>query len=71
MAMLISNKVNPVLLGSRILGKGVLKSGMPVYKYIFNEMLTLPAPVCANREPVAVISSNRVPIVDFLMGWVK
>jgi len=31
----------PVVLGSRILGKGALKGGMPVYKYIANRFLTL------------------------------
>jgi len=30
-----------VMLGSRILGNGALKGGMPVYKYIFNRILTL------------------------------
>ena len=40
MVSLIGNKVYPVVLGSRILGKGALKGGMPVYKYFFNRMLT-------------------------------
>lgn len=40
MATLIANKVYPVVLGSRILGKGALKGGMPLYKYIFNRFLT-------------------------------
>ncbi len=30
----------PVMLGSRILGKGALKGGMPIYKYIANRFLT-------------------------------
>lgn len=41
MVTLIANDVYPVVLGSRILGKGALKGGMPVYKYIFNRILTL------------------------------
>ena len=41
MAYLIANEVYEVVLGSRILGKGALKGGMPVYKYIFNRCLTL------------------------------
>jgi glycosyltransferase involved in cell wall biosynthesis len=41
MVTLISNKVYPVVLGSRILGKGALKGGMPFYKYVFNRLLTL------------------------------
>ena len=36
MAYLIANDVYHVVLGSRILGKGALKGGMPKYKYIFN-----------------------------------
>ncbi len=41
MSSLIANGVYPVVLGSRILGKGALKGGMPVYKYIANRFLTL------------------------------
>lgn len=40
MAALIANDVYPVVLGSRILGRGALKGGMPLYKYVFNRMLT-------------------------------
>jgi glycosyltransferase involved in cell wall biosynthesis len=41
MVWLIANNVYPVVLGSRILGRGALKGGMPVYKYFFNRVLTL------------------------------
>ncbi|MCB0698381.1 MAG: glycosyltransferase family 2 protein [Chitinophagales bacterium] len=41
MASIIAYDVYPVVLGSRILGKGALKGGMPMYKYIFNRFLTL------------------------------
>lgn len=41
MSYIIANNVYPVVLGSRILGKGALKGGMPVYKYMFNRILTL------------------------------
>ncbi len=41
MAYLIANGVYHVVLGSRILGKGALKGGMPLYKYFFNRFLTL------------------------------
>ena len=40
MCYLIANGVYPVVLGSRILGKGALKGGMPKYKYFFNRCLT-------------------------------
>ena len=41
MCYLIANNVYHVVLGSRILGKGALKGGMPYYKYIANRLLTL------------------------------
>lgn len=41
MSYMIANNVYPVALGSRILGKGALKGGMPMYKYIANRLLTL------------------------------
>jgi len=37
----ISHGLFPVMLGSRILGKGALSGGMPVYKYFANRLLTL------------------------------
>lgn len=40
MCYLIINDVYPVVLGSRILGKGAKKGGMPQYKYFFNRCLT-------------------------------
>ena len=41
MSSIIAYDVYPVVFGSRILGMGALKGGMPLYKYIFNRMLTL------------------------------
>lgn len=41
MCYLIANDVYKVVLGSRILGKGAVKGGMPKYKYIANRVLTL------------------------------
>lgn len=41
MANIIAQDLYPVVLGSRILGKGALKGGMPLYKYVFNRCLTL------------------------------
>ena len=41
MSSIIANGLYPVVFGSRILGKGALKGGMPLYKYIFNRFLTL------------------------------
>jgi glycosyltransferase involved in cell wall biosynthesis len=41
MCSIIANGVYPVVFASRILGKGALNGGMPMYKYIFNRCLTL------------------------------
>jgi len=40
MAYLIANNIYKVVIGSRILGKGALRGGMPIYKYIANRILT-------------------------------
>jgi len=40
MVNVIGEDLYPVVLGSRILGKGALKGGMPLYKYIANRLLT-------------------------------
>lgn len=40
MAYMIANGVYPVVFGSRILGKGARKGGMPLVKYISNRFLT-------------------------------
>ena len=41
MANLIAQDLYPAVFGSRILGMGALKGGMPLYKFIFNRILTL------------------------------
>jgi glycosyltransferase involved in cell wall biosynthesis len=40
MASMIASGVYDMVLGSRILGGGALKGGMPLYKYISNRLLT-------------------------------
>ncbi|MFT3680671.1 MAG: glycosyltransferase family 2 protein [Ferruginibacter sp.] len=40
MCSIIASDVYKVVFGSRILGKGALKGGMPLYKYISNRILT-------------------------------
>ncbi len=39
-ASMVAFDVYPVVLGSRILGNGALKGGMPRYKYVANRLLT-------------------------------
>ncbi len=41
MSSIIANDVFPVVFASRILGKGALEGGMPIYKYIANRILTM------------------------------
>lgn len=50
MSYLIANEVYPVVIGSRILGKGALKGGMPIYKYIANRFLTFSQNVLMNQK---------------------
>lgn len=50
MAYLIANGVYEVVTGSRILGKGALHGGMPLYKYIANRMLTLTQNLLMNQK---------------------
>ncbi|SDG65611.1 glycosyltransferase family 2 protein [Chitinophaga filiformis] len=50
MCSIIANDVYPVVLGSRILGKGALKGGMPIYKYIGNLFLTFVQNLLINQK---------------------
>ncbi len=50
MCYLIANGLYEVVLGSRILGKGALKGGMPLYKYIANRMLTMIQNLLMNQK---------------------
>jgi glycosyltransferase involved in cell wall biosynthesis len=50
MIYLIVNEVYPVVLGSRILGKGARKGGMPLYKYFSNRCLTLFQNIVMNQK---------------------
>jgi len=50
MAYVIANDVYPSVYGSRILGKGALKGGMPMYKYVANRLLTFSQNVLINQK---------------------
>lgn len=50
MVSIIGNNVYQVVFGSRILGKGALKGGMPLYKYISNRLLTFFQNICMNQK---------------------
>lgn len=47
---IIANDLFPVVLGSRILGKGALTGGMPIYKYFFNRILTFSQNLIINQK---------------------
>ena len=50
MVNIIGDELYPVVLGSRILGKGALLGGMPMYKYIANRGLTFIQNVLINYK---------------------
>lgn len=50
MSYTIANGLYHVVLASRILGKGALKGGMPLYKYIANRILTLSQNFVMNQK---------------------
>lgn len=50
MSYMIANELYDVVLGSRILGNGALKGGMPFYKYVSNRFLTLFQNILVNQK---------------------
>ena len=50
MISIIANGLYPVVFASRILGKGALKGGMPMYKYVANRFLTLTQNLLMNQK---------------------
>jgi glycosyltransferase involved in cell wall biosynthesis len=50
MAEIIASGLYPVVIASRILGKGALKGGMPFYKYISNRFLTFMQNLLMNEK---------------------
>lgn len=50
MSYIIANGLYDVVIASRILGKGALKGGMPLYKYIANRFLTLTQNILMNQK---------------------
>ncbi len=50
MVTIIGNGLYPVVFGSRILGKGALRGGMPMWKYAANRFLTLAQNLLMNEK---------------------
>ena len=50
MAYMIASGLYPAVIGSRILGRGALRGGMPKYKYFFNRILTMTQNILINQK---------------------
>lgn len=66
MITLLGNGVYPVVFGSRILGGGALKGGMPMYKYIANRCLTLFQNLCLGEKLSEYHTGYRAYTADVL-----
>ena len=79
MCYIIANGIYQVVLGSRILGRGALKGGMPIYKYIANRLLTFIQNVLMNQKLSEYHTGYRrsliiaIPTILFLITrcWLK
>lgn len=67
-AHIIANDLYPAVLASRILGKGALKGGMPMYKYIANRFLTLFQNIFMNQKLSEYHSGYRAFSKEVLKG---
>lgn len=68
MASIIGQGLYPVVLGSRILGKGALKGGMPYYKYVANRFLTLFQNILINQKLSEYHTGYRAFSKEVLQG---
>ena len=68
MVNIIGEGLYDVVLGSRILGKGALKGGMPLYKYIANRFLTLTQNILVNHKLSEYHTGYRAFSLDVLKG---
>lgn len=65
-AYIIAQGLYPAVMASRILGKGALKGGMPIYKYIANRSLTLFQNILLNQKLSEYHSGYRAFSADVL-----
>jgi glycosyltransferase involved in cell wall biosynthesis len=68
MISLIGNGLYDVVLGSRILGKGALRGGMPIYKYFANRVLTFIQNVLVNHKLSEYHTGYRAFSANVLRG---
>jgi glycosyltransferase involved in cell wall biosynthesis len=59
MAAMISSGVYHAVLGSRVLGRGAMAGGMPLYKYVANRFLTLAQNLCVAQKLTEYHSGYR------------
>src|SRR5207302_1742967 len=50
MAAMITSGIYHAVLGSRVLGRGAIAGGMPIYKYVANRFLTLAQNLCVAQK---------------------
>jgi len=68
MVNIIGDDLYDVVLGSRILGNGALKGGMPLYKYIANRFLTLTQNILVNHKLSEYHTGYRAFSAEVLRG---
>ena len=68
MVNIIGDELYPVVLGSRILGKGALKGGMPIWKYIANRFLTMTQNLLIDYKLSEYHTGYRAFSADVLRG---
>ncbi len=68
MVNIIGDELFHVVLGSRILGKGALDGGMPMYKYIANRLLTFTQNILVNHKLSEYHTGYRAFSREVLMG---
>jgi glycosyltransferase involved in cell wall biosynthesis len=66
MAGLLASGLFPVVLGSRILGGGALRGGMPLYKYVANRLLTAFQNLCLGAKLSEYHTGYRAFTADVL-----
>ncbi|WP_304236809.1 glycosyltransferase family 2 protein [Jiulongibacter sediminis] len=68
MASIIGEGLYPVVFGSRILGKGALKGGMPIYKYVANRLLTFTQNLLMSQKLSEYHTGYRAYSAEVLRG---
>lgn len=66
MVSLIANGLYEMVMGSRILGKGAIRGGMPLYKYVSNRVLTLMQNLIMNQKLSEYHTGYRAYSADLL-----